>query len=111
MNCFCVIYSQPDISPDGKLDNSHQRDEDFETLFDAAQRRNASQIEYAESGERSFSDPSVLQENGLDRSRSEEKESEVDSGIAVVEHSVSTQDIHIIMKIANTTLHIKRHIN
>ena len=85
-----TCFSQPDISPNGTLDHPHQTDRDFETLFDAAQQRNASQIEYVESGERSFSDPSMIQENGLDRSRSEEKESEVDSGIAVVEHSVST---------------------
>ena len=92
------LCSQPDISPSDTLDFSHQNpgthsggtDRDFDTLFDAAQHRNSSHIEYLENGERSLSDPSIVQENVLGRSRSEEKESEVDSGIAVVEHSVST---------------------
>lgn len=90
------VFSQPDISPNDTLERNqspgHQSgtDRDFEALFDAANSKTQNRTEYWENGERSFSESFIG--NGLNRSRSEEKESEVDSGIAIIEHSVSTLD-------------------
>ncbi len=88
-----LSHSQPDISNSEGQSPGVEGHHDFESLFDSAERRHHD-VDRLDNGERSFSDPSMLQNgdtttSSFDRSRMDEKESEVDSGIAVVEHSVS----------------------
>ena len=85
-----LTHSQPDISNSDCNSPGPSNDQDFDVLFGTSRKRHT-HMEHLET-ERSFSDPSVHAPmiNGHDRSRSEEKDSEIDSGITVVDHSVST---------------------
>ena len=93
-----LAQSQPDISnhsEDGHSPGPASTDRDFDVLFAHSSRRQEQLTARLENGERLASDPSGEGADG--RSRSEEKDSEIDSGIAVVEHSVSSCGFYLLL--------------